>query len=120
MLRGMNAAALHTYFDGEKNAGLLLAGIGLAILAGAVAIFPARYELRPLAWTLLVFGVAELAIALGLYLKTGPQVAHLLSQLAEEPAAFFAAERPRMVHVQRNFVLLEIFWVSLIAVGAVV
>jgi hypothetical protein len=96
--------AIATYFEGEKNA----------------VLFPARLELRSLAITLLVFALLELAIGVGLYFKTGPQVDALLSQLNGDPAVFYAAERPRMTIVQRNFVRLEALWLFLIAGAAAI
>ena len=102
--------AITTYFDGEKNAGLMIAGIGVAVLIGAVVLFPAKWELRALSITLMVFAVIELAIGIGLYFKTGPQVANL--NLALEPA--------RMVAVQRQFVYLEYTWLTLLPVCAVI
>jgi hypothetical protein len=112
--------ALAKYFDGEKNAGLFFAGIGLLVLAVALVLFPARWELRSFAITLLVFGLLELAIGAGLYLKTGPQVVRLAELLSRDSAAFYAAEKPRMAIVQRNFVYLEALWLVLIASSAVV
>jgi len=112
--------ALTTYFDGEKRAGLLVAGVGLAVLGTAALLFPERWGLRSLAMTLAVGGLLELTIGVGLYLKTGPQVAKLVQQLASDPAGFYAAERARMAIVQRNFVYLEFAWVALMAASAAV
>jgi hypothetical protein len=112
--------ALTRYFEGEKNAGLFLAGIGVALLAAAAVLFPARWELRSLAITLLVFGLLEAAVGVGLYLKTGPQVARLVEQLTGDAAAFYAGERPRMAIVQRNFGYLESTWLVLIVASAAV
>jgi hypothetical protein len=106
--------AMTVYFDGEKNAGLVLFGIGVAVFVAAAVLFPARFELRSLAWTLVVFGLLELAIGMGLYLKTGPQVANLSSRLADDRAALLDSERQRMVKVQNNFVTLERVWALLI------
>jgi hypothetical protein len=77
-------------------------------------LFPERWGLRAFAITLAVGGLLELAIGVGLYLKTGPQVAKLVGQLASDPAGFYAAERARMAIVQRNFVYLEFGWLALI------
>jgi len=112
--------ALTTYFDGEKNAGLMLFGIGLVVMTGAMVLFPSRWELRSFAVTLAVFGLLELAIGAGLYLKTGTQVERLVSHLTNEPAAFYAMEGPRMAVVQRNFVILESVWLALIAGSGIV
>jgi hypothetical protein len=108
------SAALTTYFAGEKSAGMMLAAIGIVVLAGAALLFPARYELRAFAITLAVWGVIELTIGVGLWLKTDAQVAELVAKLAQDPTAFYAAERPRMAGVQRNFVIIEIAEIVLI------
>jgi hypothetical protein len=108
--------ALAAYFAGEKNAGAVLAVIGLAV--GAGALFSARSESKAFAYTLAVWAALELAIGIGLYLKTDPQVAKLGALLVNDAAAFYAAEQPRMATVQRNFVLLEGAWLVLITGSA--
>ena len=55
----------------------------------------------------------------GLYARTDAQVATLRAQLDREPSAFFAAERPRMERVQRNFVWVERVELALLVVGVV-
>ena len=93
--------ALVTYFEGEKNAGVLLVVIGLAGLAAAAVFFQARWGLRSLAVTLAVLSVIETAIGAGLYLRTGPQVNRLLTQLRSSPTPFYSDETARMTQVQR-------------------
>src|SRR5262245_4954675 len=97
--------ALTTYFAGEKNAGAVLAVIGL--LMGAGALLATRGLPKAFTYTLAVWALLELAIGVGLYLKTDPQVARLAALLANDAAAFYTTEQPRMATVQRNFVLLE-------------
>jgi hypothetical protein len=62
-------AALTTYFDGEKNAGLLITGIGVAALVLAAVFLQPRWGLRSFAVTLAVIALAEIAIGVGLYLR---------------------------------------------------
>jgi hypothetical protein len=112
--------ALTTYFAGEKQAGLMLAGIGLVMWVGAVLLFPARLELRPFAITLAVWGGLELAIGIGLFARTGPQVERLTAQLASDAAGFFSSEGQRMAGVQRNFAIIEAVWLVLIIISATV
>lgn len=102
--------SLMVYFDGEKYAGLFLAGLGLAVIAAAVILF----RFRSFAITLIVLAVAEIAMGVGLYLKTGPQVARLMTQTD------YADETARMARVQRNFVVIEIVELALIVICAVV
>lgn len=68
-------------FNGEKNAGLLLIGIGLVGIAAAAVFFQARWGLRSLAVTLGVLALAQIALGVGLYLRTDPQVKGLIAQL---------------------------------------
>jgi hypothetical protein len=111
--------AIITYFNGEKNAGLVIAGIGIVALGAAVGLFPAKWGVRSFAITLGVFALIELAIGIGLYVKTGPQVAGLLGQLDADPTKLVAAEAARMTRVQKNFVMLEWIWMSLIPIAAI-
>jgi hypothetical protein len=112
--------AMTTYFEGEKNAGLMIAGIGAAVMIGALVLFPSKWELRAFSITLMVFALIELAIGIGLYFKTGPQVAKLVAQLAADSAAFWSAEPARMEKVQRNFVYLEYTWLTLLPLCAAI
>ncbi len=112
--------ALTIYFDGEKHAGLCLAGIGVIGLAAAALFFQARWNVRSLAITLGVMALVQIAIGVGLYLKTGPQVADLVARLGADAGRLYADEGARMAKVQRNFVILEYTWIALIAASAVV
>ena len=110
--------ALMIYFNGEKDAGLFLAGIGIAELAAAVLLF--RADLRSFAVTIGVLALAEIALGVGLYLRTDSQVGRLVSQLGAEPARFYTDEAARMARVQRNFVIIEYVELAFIIVSAVV
>ena len=112
--------ALTSYFGGEKNAGLVLAVIGALMLVAAILFLPSKYELRAFAITSGVWGLLELGIGAGLFLKTGGQVAALQTQLAADRTTMIASERPRMEKVQRNFIFLEAAWVASIVIAAVV
>jgi hypothetical protein len=111
--------ALTTYFQGEKNAGLLIAGIGVAILALAAVFYQPRWSLRSFAVTLAVFALVEIAIGVALYLRTGPQVTSLLAQLGGDSARFFAEEGARMARVQRNFVVIQYIELVVIVTAAI-
>jgi len=108
--------ALTVYFDGEKYAGLLLAGVAAVGLLAAVSIFRARMDLRSFAVTLAVLALAQIALGVGLYLRTGPQVSGLVEQFNADPAAFRSAEGTRMARVQRNFVIIEYVEAAIIVV----
>lgn len=108
--------ALHAYFEGEKAAGLFLAGLGAV---GLVATFLLFRHQRALALTLGFFAVAGIAIGIGLYLRTDPQVAKLVAQLTSDPARFTTEEGARMAKVQRNFVVIEYVEIALLFVGGI-
>ena len=112
--------ALMIYFNVEKNAGLFLAGAGVAIVAAAAVLFRARSDLRSLAVTLGVLALAEIALGAGLYLRTGPQVSRLAAQFGSDAARFSSDEGARMIRVQRNFVVIEYVEVAIIIVSAIV
>src|SRR5688500_17180009 len=86
--------ALNAYFAGEEHAGLLLAGVGIATLALAAVFYQPRWGLRSFAVTLAVLALVEIAIGVGLYLRTGSQLTNLLAQLGTDSPRFFA-ERAR-------------------------
>jgi len=112
--------AMTIYFNGEKNAGMFLAAIGIAVVIAAATLFRARPDYRSLAITLGLVALVEVAIGAGLYLKTDPQVNQLRARLDANAAAFYAEEAPRMTRVQRNFVVIEWVEVVLLVVAAVV
>ena len=112
--------AMTVYFDGEKYAGLLLACVAAAALLAALVIFRARLDLRSFAVTLAALALAQIALGVGLYLRTGPQVDRLVEQLDSDASALRAAEGARMARVQRNFVIVEYVEVALIVICAFV
>jgi hypothetical protein len=111
--------ALVSYFTGEKHAGLLAAGVGVVALVAAALLWQPRWGLRSFAVALGAFALVELAVGVGLYVKTGPQTERLLGQLEAAPAQLRAGEGARMVKVQRNFGYLEVGWIVLVAATAV-
>lgn len=108
------------YFTGEKYAGLLVALVGLLAMIVSVFLFQPRHELRPFAVVLALMGLLELVVGVGLWMKTGPQVDTLLALHSSDPARMLADEGARMTRVQATFVRLEIVWLALIAISAVI
>jgi hypothetical protein len=111
--------ALTVYFDGEKYAGLLLAGAAVAVIVAAVVMYRAGAGFRSFALTLGIIALAEIALGVGLYLRTGPQVSRLERQLRSDRAAFQAAESARMDRVQKTFVVIEYVELCIIIAAAV-
>ena len=110
--------AMTIYFDGEKYAGLLLAAVAAVIIAIAVMLYRAGADLRTFAVALSILALMEIALGVGLYVRTGPQVNRLAAQLDSDAAGFHAAESERMRRVQRNFVIVEAVELAVIIVAA--
>ena len=55
------------------------------------------------AFPLMGIGLLQLALGVGLFVRTPGQVAALAEQLHREPTAFAAGERARMARVNRGF-----------------
>jgi hypothetical protein len=108
--------AMMVYFDGEKYAGLFLAGVGVAQIVAALVLL----RLRSFAVTLIVLSLAEIALGVGLYLRTGPQVNRLVVQLGSDAERFYSDEGPRMARVQRNFVIVQYVELAIIIVTAII
>lgn len=107
--------ALTIYFNGEKSAGLFIAGVGVVAIVAAALLLR---ELRAFSVTMIVLALLEIALGAGLYLRTGPQVRKLEAQLATDEGGLRASESARMLRVQRNFVYIEYAEVAIIVVSA--
>lgn len=112
--------SLVTYFDGEKYGAVVIASMGLLAVVLAGILLPSRWELRAFAVTLGLVALAEIALGVGLFLRTGPQVTDLLAQLRSDPTAFFSDEGARMARVQRTFIIAQYVEMGVIVVGALV
>lgn len=112
--------AMTAYFDGEKNAGLFLAGMATIALLAAALLYRERFGLRAFAVTLAVVAIAEAGLGVGLYLRTRPQVERLAGQLARDPAAFRTHEGTRMARVQQTFVTIEYVEVAIIVICSLI
>ena len=107
--------ALTLYFNGEKFAGLFIAGVGVIALVAAALLFRG---MRAFSVAMIVLGLLEIALGVGLYLRTGPQVRRLEAMLATDEAGFRVVEHARLTRVQRNFAYIEIAEVAIIIVSA--
>ncbi len=115
----MTPSQLERYFAGEKAESLLFVGVGLvAIVIAALCWTVLKRPLTSgLAWPLLVVGLIQVGVGGGVYLRTDRQVAELQALLARDPAAYVAAEGPRMAAVMRNFVLYRYTEIALLVIG---
>lgn len=110
---------LHTYFAGEKQGALAIGAIGLAALGFSYWAWSSQSVFRALVFPLGLLALVELAIAAGLYVRTGPQVATLVRGLSETRNETVAAEQVRMGAVMRSFDAIRIAEGALIAISFV-
>jgi hypothetical protein len=110
-------APLYDYFAGERAAGALAAGLGVVSLAFAIWLYKSASPFRAMIYPVALVGIAQLAIGVGLWLKTPPQVAALESGLAAQPLDARAKETERMEKVQTNFAWIKIVEIVVMVAG---
>ncbi len=110
----MPSDALHQYFAGERDGGVLLAALGVAALAFAWWLRADGGAFRSMLYPLAIVGLLELAVGVGLAAKAGPQVARLEQAFAADAIAARATEGARMAEVQRNFVRIKLVETTLV------
>jgi hypothetical protein len=114
----MPTTALHQYFNGETQAGYLVAAIGVASVCLAFYLLIVRSPLKAMAWPLIVLGIGEAAVGVGLVMRTGPQLAALEAGFHQEPQASAAGELQRIGRVNRSFRILIAAELCLVVSGA--
>lgn len=110
---------LQAYFDGEKQAGLFIAALGIASLAFAFWLYRDGGNFRAMLYPLAIIGLIQVAIGVGLYLRTPPQVAALEKSFSSGDAAAKEAERARMARVNANWKIIELAEVLIIALALI-
>ena len=116
--RERTTAAMEDYFAGEKRGGFTLVGMGAAgLLAGGLMLRSNSLTLKGASYPLLGVGVLHVAAGLFVYVASARREDQFADQIAQDPTAFVAAERPRMRGVSTQFTVLEIVEVVLIAGG---
>jgi hypothetical protein len=113
--------ALHTYFDGERQAGLCAALLGLISCAFATWLWSTTSTFRAMLVPIGLVGIIQLGVGVGLWVKTPGQVAALESGLGQPAAAAHTArstEIVRMERVMKSFLVIKAVELVLIAVGA--
>jgi hypothetical protein len=112
---------LQEYFRGEKQVGIALAVLGVALLAAAFWVF--RTQTGSFAWGLLVpLAVVGLAFGGGgafLAARSDRQITELAAQYEKDADALFAAEVPRMAKVNANWPRLKAVWAVVTVVALV-
>lgn len=111
-------AEMQRYFTGERRGGYWLMGAAVPALglgAGLLA-RDGAYE-RGLAYTLIGFGAVEAIGGLAFVVNTRRRVPRFERQLSGDPAAYRAAELPRIRGVNGQMRFLEALEISLILGG---
>ena len=106
-----------TYFTAERRGGFLLVAMAIAGFALAAFLWRTQSAFLAMAWPLVILGVIEVIIGLVIALRTPGQVAALEEGLRMSPAATVSAESHRMSRINRNFRIIKVVEVAVIALG---
>ncbi len=112
----MHAAIVH-YFAGEKRESLFFMAVGFVALTVSVYLWRTGSPWRGMAWPLSAIALIQIVVGSTVYFRTDAQVLGLHGQLAADPAAYQAAELPRMEAVRRSFNLYKGIEIALLALG---
>lgn len=115
---GDSRAAMTDYFDGEITGGWMLMAMGAGgLVAGGVLIADGGDRARGASYVSFGFGAAHLAA--GIYVNVAARVRKRAYGIAidKAPDAWRALERHRMADVSKQFLVLKIVEVGLIAGG---
>lgn len=112
--------ALVTYLSGQRQASLLLTGIGVLGLAAAAIFAQSRWGLRGFAITLAACALFDIAFGVFFYLRASGQLTTLLRELALNVDRFIATEGTRMGTVHANFVRVNYVWFAVTVTAAAV
>ncbi len=109
---------MQSYFQAEKGESAFFIGFGaLAIIAGIVFFTRDVPALRGASYPLVLVGLIQVGVGLGVYLRTDKQQADLIAQMQSDRPRFLAEELPRMETVNRNFDLYKIIEIVLLVAG---
>jgi hypothetical protein len=112
--------SLESYFDGEKQGATVALVLGVASLAFSFWLFRSSSPFRAMMFPVVLIGLLEVGLGVGLHLRTPSQVAALQSGLAENPTGTRDKELERMQRVQRSFTIIKIVEALLIAASVAV
>lgn len=105
------------YFDGERTGSVLLLVIAAVAILVSVHLLVNESDYRFAAAPLLVIAALQLVTGASVFLRTPKQMTRLAVQLDDQPEAFRAVELPRMERVARNFRILKVVEIVLLAAG---
>ncbi|MFT3706875.1 MAG: hypothetical protein QM817_04330 [Archangium sp.] len=99
---------MKTYFAGETSEGWAFGGLGLVSVGSATGLLLSNTNLgRGMSVPLFAVGVIQLALAIGLFVRTPGQVAGFDAQLTNAPAEYKTGETTRMERVMRGFAIYK-------------
>lgn len=113
----MSTSELLTYFISEKQAGLLVAVLGVTSAALAAYLWFSGSLFRTMAWPLVIVGCIQIAVGSGLLIRTDSQVARLEEGLRSSSQPTVNSELARMVEVNRSFTVIKIVEIVLLLLG---
>lgn len=114
-------AEMQRYFDGERQGGLWLMGVGVPMVGfGAGLLALPRALPRAAGGTVLAFGALELAAGTIFFLNSRRRVPHFTRQIVAQPQRYREVEQRRMVMVNSQMRLLESAEINLILAGLAV
>jgi hypothetical protein len=111
------SAELAEYFIAERQGGFLLVALALAGVGLAAFLWVTRSAFLAMAWPLLVLGLLQVVVGLGVALRTPGQIAALEQGLRTSVAATVAVETQRMNTINRNFRIVKLVEVAFIVFG---
>jgi hypothetical protein len=95
---------MREYFGGEQSESYVWGAMGAVGVASGIALALQQERVaHGAAFPLMGIGLLQLALGVGLFVRTPGQVSALADQLQRDPSAFAAAERARMTRVNRGF-----------------
>lgn len=113
----MLSAELAEYFTAERQGGFLLVALALAGVGLAAFLWFTRSAFLAMAWPLVVLGLFQVVVRLGVALRTPGQVASLEQGLRTSVAATVSVETQRMNTINRNFRIVKVVEAAFIVFG---
>jgi hypothetical protein len=109
--------AIINYFKAEKRESLFFMAVGFAAITASVFLWRTGSSWRGMAYPLAAIALIQIVVGSTVYFRTDAQALGLHSQLAADPAAYRAAELPRMETVRRSFNLYKGIEIALLVLG---
>jgi hypothetical protein len=105
---------LVAYFGAEKFGGLIAFLIGVSALAFSFYLYRYGSTYRGMIYPLVLFGLIEVGVGGGLFLKSDKDVSRLLPLYSHSAQEFKSLEGPRMETVMQRFKMIKGVWLILL------